>query len=83
MSVSSPVLNIYPNPFTKSTTVDFGRDVEKAIITIYDVYGKLIEQYDVEQDNNYVITRGDKASGIYFMEVEIEEEKITFKLIID
>ncbi len=77
-------LNIYPNPFKDETTVDFGTEVKEATITIVDVYGKLIETYNVNNQQTQVITRNNKASGVYFLEIEMEEEKsIIKKLIID
>jgi len=76
-------LNIYPNPFKDETTVDFGREIKEATITIVDVYGKLIEIYNVTNQQTQIIKRNNKASGVYFLEIEIEQEKvIKYKLII-
>mgnify|MGYP005639714881 FL=1 len=77
-------LNIYPNPFKDATTVDFGRVIKEAKITVVDVYGKLIETHKLESQATYVIKRNTKASGVYFMEIEIEGEKSKIqKLIIE
>jgi len=76
-------LNIYPNPFRETTTVDFGREINQATITIVDVYGKLIEQHELSNTQTYVIEKNSKASGVYFMEIEIEEITIKKKLIIE
>ena len=77
-------LNIYPNPFKDETTVDFGREIKEATITIVDVYGKLIETYNVTNQQTQIIKRNNKASGVYFLEIEMEEERsIIKKLIID
>jgi hypothetical protein len=76
-------LNIYPNPFKDATTVDFGRVIKEAKITVVDVYGKLIETHKLESQATYVIKRNTKASGVYFMEIEIEGEKIKYKLIVE
>ena len=75
-------LNIYPNPFKDETTVDFGREIKQATITIVDVYGKLIETYNINNQKTQVITRNNKASGVYFLEIEIEEELKTVKIVI-
>jgi hypothetical protein len=77
-------LNIYPNPFNKQTTVDFGRTIKQVIIRVVDIYGKLIEEYNITNTNKHIITRGNKASGIYFMEIQVEQQEIVmFKLIIE
>ncbi len=79
-SATSIELNIYPNPFKNATTVDFGRLIKAATITVVDVYGKLIETHKLENQDTYIIKRNTKSSGVYFMEIEIEGEKIQYKL---
>jgi len=77
-------LSIYPNPFKKQTTVDFGRVIKKATISIVDVYGKQIEAYLISNTDKHILKRNNKASGIYFVEIEVgEREKVIFKLIIE
>ncbi len=77
-------LSIYPNPFTLESTVDFGQRIENATITIVDAYGKLIETHELSNIDRYIIKRGQKASGIYFAEIEInKQELIRKKLIIE
>ena len=76
-------LNIYPNPFKDETTVDFGRVIKQATITVVDVYGKLIETYNVTNQQTQIIKRNNKASGVYFLEIEIEEELKIVKIIIE
>ena len=76
-------LNIYPNPFNKETTVDFGRTIKQAVIRVVDVYGKLIEEYNITNTNKHMITRNNKASGIYFMEIEVGDVQIFNKLVIE
>ena len=77
-------LNIYPNPFNKETTVDFGREIKDAAIRIIDVFGKIVEVHEIKNQDSYIIKRGDKASGIYFMEMEVNNEYLNnFKLVIE
>jgi hypothetical protein len=76
-------LNIFPNPFKDATTVDFGRVIKEATITVVDVYGKLIERHKLEDQDTYIIKRNTKTSGVYFMEIEIKGEKIQYKLIVE
>jgi hypothetical protein len=77
-------LSIYPNPFKEETTVDFGREIQVASIKVVDVFGKLIEEHNIENTDKHILKRENKASGIYFMEIEVEQKvKIIYKLIIE
>tara|TARA_B110000116_G_C16484186_1_gene423908 strand:- start:112 stop:678 length:567 start_codon:yes stop_codon:yes gene_type:complete len=77
-------LRVYPNPFREETTVDFGQRINKAIIRIVDVYGKLIETHELADTDKYIIKRASKASGVYFVEIEINKQYLsTIKLIIE
>jgi len=83
--VSSGIsLSIYPNPFKDETTVDFGRVVKQASVRVVDVFGKLIEEHSILNTDKHILKRENKASGIYFVEIEVEEqEKVIYKLIIE
>ena len=81
---SSIDVSIYPNPFRDATMVDFGKKINQGVIKIVDVYGKVIEMYDFIDIDHYIIERGSKASGIYFVEIEINEQYLsTIKLIVE
>jgi hypothetical protein len=76
-------VSIYPNPFREETTVDFGMEIKEAVISVVDIFGKQIESYLISNTNQHILKRNNKASGIYFVEIEVEEqEKVIFKLII-
>jgi hypothetical protein len=82
--LSTITLSIYPNPFKDETTVDFGREIQVASIKVVDVFGKLIEEHSVTNTDKHILKRENKASGIYFMEIEMEQkEKVIYKLIIE
>ena len=75
-------LSVYPNPFREETTIDFGQIISDATITIVDVYGKLIEKHELKNTDKYIVKGTDKASGVYFMEIEINQINIKSKIII-
>jgi len=78
------VLSIYPNPFKDETTVDFGRVVNQASVRVVDVFGKLIEEHSILNTDKHILKRENKASGIYFVEIDVEQqEKVIYKLIIE
>jgi hypothetical protein len=77
-------LSIYPNPFKQETTVDFGREVKQASIKVVDVFGKLIEEHTITNTDKHSLKRNNKAAGVYFVEIEVEQqEKVNVKLIIE
>ena len=77
-------LSIYPNPFREETTVDFGQIINKATIRIVDVYGKLIETYELTNTDKYIIKRTNKASGVYFVEIKTNKQYLNnIKLVIE
>ena len=58
--------------------------VKQASIKVVDVFGKLIEEHSVTNTDKHILKRENKASGIYFVEIEVEQqEKVIYKLIIE
>ena len=48
------------------------------------MFGKLIEEYSIENTDKHILKRENKASGIYFIEIEVEQkEKSIYKLIVE
>lgn len=82
LDLTSIDLSIYPNPFRDETTIDFGRIIAAAKIKVVDIYGKVIEEYEIKDTDKYIIKRATKASGVYFVEVEIENTRINTKIIV-
>ncbi|MFL2576980.1 MAG: T9SS type A sorting domain-containing protein [Flavobacteriales bacterium] len=75
-------LRVYPNPFRDEATIEFGYTVNKATISIVDIYGKLIEQHEIANQNKFVITNKNKASGVYFLNIETGNTLFNAKIII-
>jgi hypothetical protein len=50
---------------------------------LLDVYGKVIEEYNINNVDKHIVKRDSKASGVYFMEIEIDERRVFHKLIIE
>jgi hypothetical protein len=58
--------------------------VKTVSIKVVDVFGKLIEEHSVTNTDKHILKRENKASGIYFVEIEVEQkEKMIYKLIIE
>ena len=78
LDLSSLDINIYPNPFKEQTTIDFGRVINTAELRIYDVLGKLLNEYKIKDVDRFILERQEKVNGVYFMEVEIDYQKMSY-----
>ena len=71
---------VYPNPFSDQTTVRFHNPENKEFrITIRDLSGKVMRQFESITDNEFIIMRENLANGCYIIEIagdEIFREKI-------
>ena len=76
IDISDLEIEVYPNPFRDEVTIDFGRVIFDGKINLVDVYGKLVEKYELSSMDKFVIERTNKSSGIYFIELELEGEYI-------
>jgi hypothetical protein len=58
--------------------------VKQASVRVVDVFGKLIEEHSISNTDKHILKREKKASGIYFVEIEVDQqEKVIYKLIIE
>jgi PKD repeat protein len=80
---------VYPNPTTSSTNVEFTPTLDaKAIIKIYDVMGRISEEFSFNANSGvktiYVVNKKQNlASGIYFVSLSLNNDRIIKKLIIE
>lgn len=82
---SNLLLNIYPNPFTSSTTlkINSATTLKNTELKIYDVLGKEVKQIPVNS-SEIAINRDELENGIYFYRLINSNEIIaTGKLIIN
>ncbi|MEJ6749430.1 MAG: T9SS type A sorting domain-containing protein, partial [Flavobacteriales bacterium] len=73
-------LSIYPNPFRDRTTVDFGRTIMDGEVKVIDILGNIVEIYELDNQRELVIERTTKSTGIYFVEITINNNKIFKKI---
>lgn len=79
-------LNLYPNPTNSTSQLEFNLQAnQKASIKVYDMVGRMMEYADVEGANViYTINQyGKLASGVYMVTLEVNNQSITKKLIIE
>ncbi len=82
-------LNIYPNPTNSSATIDFKvNGNERVKINVMDVVGRVVEESAIiaingEKGTCTVNKNGTLAKGIYIINVEVNNQRISKKLIVE
>ena len=82
-------LSIYPNPTNASAVVDFNLiSNEKIKIHVMDVVGRIVEESsDISVNGNrgsYTVNKnGNLARGIYIVNIEVNNQRISKKLIVE
>ncbi len=67
MELPDPI-TVYPNPFDKSTTIQFQKDLQNAGLRIYNVWGRLVKSLNFT-GNGMILERNNLPDGIYFLQV--------------
>ena len=78
---TSPLLNLYPNPFTSSTTIELPNN-DSHTLSIYDLVGNLVRTEEVSGET-INIDRGTLTKGIYFIELRSEKETMKGKVVVE
>jgi hypothetical protein len=76
--------NIYPNPFTNSTTIDIVRADRKAYdLRIVNVTGQVVYEKTNIRTDRVEVSRNGLQSGMYFIQIENESgAKATRKVVV-
>lgn len=72
------LVSIYPNPAIEQIKVNIPMGVNVSSIALYDVSGKVIDQFDYFPQS---INISGLEKGLYFVTINLEDEMITRKLI--
>jgi hypothetical protein len=82
-------LNIYPNPTSSSSTLEFTSPIDsKAVVSVFDVTGRVVEEatFSATAGNltKYQVNKNSTLrSGVYFINLDLNGQKVTKKLIVD
>ena len=84
MAKSNINFNVYPNPANDilNYNLDTHNSRNTAILCIYNVYGRLVLQLEIQNTIEGKINVSDLSSGIYMLEIKNEKEILTKKIII-
>jgi PKD repeat protein len=82
-------LVIYPNPTASTANVDFNLEPNKSVkINLVDIMGRVLEETTKTANNDGRISHtinqgGNLASGIYFVNIDVNNQRISKKVIIE
>ncbi len=75
---------LFPNPFTETTTIKFDETPANAMLDIIDLSGKLLQSENISGKKQVVIERKGLSSGTYFLRIAKKDKSPSFaKLIIN
>ena len=76
-------MDIFPNPFSESTTIKTSITEEKASVEIYNLVGIKIKSYELTQGENAIeIKASDFDNGIYYVILKVDGNNKLFEKII-
>ena len=80
---SKEELNIYPNPFTQSTTIRFtNKEGSVFNMSISDITGNLVRVKEGIMDEKLIIEKLDLTPGLYFIDLYNDNRKIRGKMVL-
>lgn len=66
---------LFPNPFSTSATISFGRELRNATFTLYNLLGEVVSETSNIKGDSFQINRGTIPGGVYFYYLK-EDDKI-------
>ena len=75
-------IEIYPNPASNQLTINFGSKIENAIINITDLSGKSVKTMTDVSGHKINLTLNNISSGVYFVNISLNEHTTVFKLVV-
>lgn len=77
-------VKVYPNPIHEGNNIfiDLGNNPKEVEMTLFDALGRMINARFEYLENNLLSIHADFSSGIYFVLVEVDGQKMAFEKII-
>ena len=76
-------INIYPNPFTKSTLISLPNTIAGYILSLYDITGQKVLTEESLTSNTYKLERGTLSKGVYFLEIKTNSNKYIKRIVVN
>lgn len=76
-------VTVFPNPFTKQTTIYFSEEQKNSVITVTDVTGRIvIGKRFMVNGKSAVLDMSDIAKGIYFVQITDENKNVVNRKVV-
>lgn len=75
-------ISIFPNPFSKETTMLFENNFSNATLTVYDSFGRQIKKTNNINGQVVMLSRDNLAAGLYFVQLTSVNKVYTEKIIV-
>ena len=72
----------YPNPTDDQSVFMFNAPLNKASVFVYDVAGRLVQNFNISNQSNFTLQRGSLSAGIYTVTVDADSFRSNVKWII-
>lgn len=76
-------VKVFPNPSNGKVNIEINKDYYKANITVLDLSGKIIISETLSNNNSKEIDLSSYAKGMYIIQLDVDNEKIVTKVIIE
>jgi dienelactone hydrolase len=77
------LFGVFPNPFSTQTTLQTDIALDKATLTVYNCYGKIVREITNISGNTVTLNRDNLRNGLYFIRLVQDNKQIgTQKIII-
>ena len=63
-------IDVFPNPFSSSTTIQLSKPIHSATLSIYDILGKEIKHTENLSGKEIIIQKENMKTGMYFFTIE-------------
>ncbi len=81
------ILNVYPNPMSSSSTIDFYSNAAKSVdVEVVNILGSVVYSSSkamIAGKNTIKIEKGNLPAGMYWIKISTDTSKLTQKLIIE
>lgn len=81
--VSQQSLQIYPNPSNGNFTINLPATTDKSAITIFDIYGKVIKNNNLDAHGNIRIYYDNMQQGTYLIRFQNSNDSIVQTIVVD
>jgi hypothetical protein len=80
--INEDEVNVYPHPFSSSTTITTTRDLQDATISLTDYTGKLVKSSKNIYGKQIEIDRKQLPNGIYFLKIKEKGKVVAVKKVV-